>query len=106
MDDASGLHLPLRRLEGIVLARIAGGIDAVLEHRDVAALTVGAGGGESGLLGHIEAERVDEAVAHVVAKIQDLAVGDLAVGLAQPHVAFGMQTLGALVIDDPVALKT
>jgi len=41
----------------------------------------------------VESERVDEAVAEIVAEVEDFAVGDLAVGLVQPDMPFRMQPL-------------
>ena len=79
MDDAGGLDLPFRRLRGIVLARLAGGVDAVLEDRVIAARPLRAGRGEAGLLGSLEPQRIDEAVAKIVAEIHDVAEGDRAV---------------------------
>ncbi len=50
-------------------------------------------------------QRVDEAVAEVVAQIDDVAVGDFAVRLGQPDIALGVQALGLLVVDDPIRLE-
>lgn len=88
----------------IVLTRRAGRVDAVLEHRVVAAGAVGAGRGHAGLVGGVHAQRIDETVAVVVGEIQDLGIGDLAVGIRHADVAFGMEPLGLLVVDDPVGL--
>ena len=93
MDDAGGLDLPFRRLRRVLLAGLAGRIDAALEDRDVAARAFGAGGGESGLLGTVDPQRVDEAVAEIVAEIEDLAVDDLAVGLGQTDIALACSRL-------------
>ncbi|CEG08257.1 hypothetical protein BN961_01671 [Afipia felis] len=42
VDDARGLHLPQRRVFGMVAARGAGGVGAALENRDVAIAAIGA----------------------------------------------------------------
>jgi hypothetical protein len=102
VNDAGGFDLPQRRLLRVVLARRAGGVDAVMQDGDVAARALGAGRGHAGLIRRLEPKRVDEAVAVVVRQIHDLAVADLAVLLAEPDVAFGVQPLGGLVVDDLV----
>ena len=104
VDDAGALDLPQRRLLRIVLARRAGGIDAVLEHGVVALRAVGAGGGHPRRILGIDAQRIDEAVAIVVAQIQAVGIGDLAVGIRHADVALGMQPLGLLVVDHLVGL--
>ena len=76
-----------------------------MEDGEVAARALGARGRHAGLVGGVEPQRVDEAVAEVVGQIHDLAVGDLAVGFGQPHIAFGVQALGGLVVDDPVGFE-
>jgi hypothetical protein len=104
VDDAHPLDLPQRRLLRIVLARRASRVDAVLEHRVVAAGAIGAGCRHAGSIGGIDAQRIDEAVAVVVAQIQDIGIGDLAVHVGHADVAFGMQPLGLLIVDDLVRL--
>ncbi|MGY3466856.1 hypothetical protein ACVW0I_003727 [Bradyrhizobium sp. LM6.11] len=98
------LDLPQRRLLRIVLARRAGGVDAVLEHRVVAAGAIGAARRHAGLVGRVHAQRIDETVTVIVGEIQDLGIGDLAVGIRHADVAFGMEPLGLLVVDDLVGL--
>ena len=66
----------------------------------------GARGRHAGLVGGIEAKRVDEAVAVIVGQVHDLAVGDFAVLFGQPDIAFGVQTLGLLVVDDLVGFES
>jgi hypothetical protein len=102
VDDPRRLDLPQRRLLGIVLARLAGGVDTALEHRVGAGAAIGARRGEAGLVDRLQAQRIDEAVAVVLAELNDLAIGDLAIGLGQPGIALGAQPLGLLVIDDLV----
>ncbi|MFK4683386.1 hypothetical protein ABIF39_005143 [Bradyrhizobium diazoefficiens] len=104
VDDARTLDLPQRRLLRIVLARRAGRVDAVVEHRVVAAGPVGTGRGHAGLVGGVHAQRIDETVAVIVREIHDLGIGDLAVGIRHADVAFGMEPLGLLVVDDLVGL--
>jgi hypothetical protein len=99
VNDADRLDLPQRRLERIVLAGFAGGVDATREHRVVGAGAFGARGRHPRVVDRLEAQRIDEAVAEVVGEIELLAVADLAVGFGEPRVAFGMQALGALVVD-------
>ena len=90
---------------GSSLHGFAGGVDAVVEDGEVAARALGARRRHAGLVGRVEAQRIDEAVAEVVAQIHDLAVGDLAVRFGQPDVAFGVQALGVLVVDDLVGFE-
>ena len=99
VDDADRLDLPQRRLLGIVLARLASGIDTALEHRVVGVGAVRAGGRHSRLVDGFETQRIDETVAEVVAEVELFAVADLAVGLGQARIAFRMQSLAALVVD-------
>ena len=58
VDDPRRLYLPFRRLRRIVLAGLAGGIDAVVEDGEIAAGALCARGGKTGLLGSIEAQRI------------------------------------------------
>ena len=51
VNDARGLHLPERRLPRIVLARFAGGIDAVMQNGEIAAGALGAGRRHARLVG-------------------------------------------------------
>ena len=104
MNDARRLHLPLGRLFRIILAGLAGGIDAVLQHRVIALRAVGALRGETGIVGRLEPERIDKSVAIIVGEIDDLPVGDPAVRLGQPGISLGAQPLGFLVVDDLVRL--
>ena len=104
VDDARGLDLPQRRLLRIVLARGAGGVDAVLEHRVIAVRAVGARRGHPRRVGGVDPQRIDESIAIVVAQIHDVGVGDLAVRIGDADVAFGMQPLGLLIVDDLVGL--
>jgi hypothetical protein len=104
MDDARTLDLPQRRLLRIVPARRAGRIHAVLEHGVIAGRTVGARGRHAGVVGGVDAQRVDETVTVVVAQIHDVGVGDSAFRIGQADVAFRMQPLGLLVVDDLVGL--
>ena len=87
MNDPGGLDLPLRRLLRVLLARLAGGIDAVLEEGHVAAGALAATRREAGLLGTVDSQRIDKAIAEVVAEIEGLAIEDLAVRLGQSDVA-------------------
>jgi hypothetical protein len=104
VDDAHRLHLPEWRLLRIVLAGRACRIDAVLEHRVVAAGAIGACCRHVRGVCRIGAKRIDEAVAVVVAEIDDVGIGDLAVDIGHADVAFGMQPLGLLIVDDLVRL--
>ena len=104
VDDPRGFHLPFRGFLRIVLARLAGGIDAVMEDREIVRL-LRALGGEAGLFRRIQPERIDETVAIVVAQIHDLAMGDRAVALRQRDIAFGMQALGLLIVDHAVGFE-
>src|SRR5262249_46040351 len=72
VDDARRLHLPQRRLLGIVAARLAGGVDPGLEYREVAFAAVGAGGGDAGVVARLAAQRIDAAVAIVHGVVDDL----------------------------------
>src|SRR5207302_7574169 len=105
VDDARGLDLPLRGLARIVGAGFAGGVDAALEHRDLVGAALHARGGKAGLVGPLEPQRIDEPVAEVLVQVENFAGRDFAVGLAQPNVALGAQTLCLLVVDDFVRLE-
>jgi len=50
------------------------------------------------------AERIDKAVAIVVAQIQKVGVGNLAVHIGHADVTFGVKPLGLLIVDDLVGL--
>ncbi len=104
VDDARTLDLPQRRLLRIVLARRAGGIHAVFEHGVIAGGAVGARRRHPRRVLGVDAQRIDEPVTVVVAQIHDIGVGDFAFRVGQADVAFRMQPLGLLVIDDLVGL--
>ena len=104
VNDARALDLPQRRLLRIVLAGCAGGIDAVLEDGVVAAGAVRAGRRHARRVGGVDAQRIDETVAVVVAQIHDVGVGDLAFRIGHADVALGVKPLGLLVVDDLVGL--
>ena len=76
-----------------------------MEDRVVAARAFGASRGHAGLIRAVKAQRVDEAVAVIVGQIHDLAIRDLAVLFGQPDIAFGMQALAGLIVNDLVGLK-
>ncbi len=104
MNDARALDLPKRRFFWIVPARGAGGIYAIIEHGVIAATAVRARRRHSRGVFGVDAQRIDEAVAVVVAQIHDVGVGDLAIRVSHADVAFGMQPFCLLVIDDLVGL--
>jgi hypothetical protein len=60
VDDPGGFDLPERRLFRIVLAGLAGGVDAVLHDRVVASCAIGARGGKAGVVDGFEPQRIDE----------------------------------------------
>ncbi len=105
MDDPGGFDLPFRWLRRVLFAGLAGRIDAALEDGDLAAGAFGAARRESGLLRTVDPQRIDEAVAEVVAEIENLAVDDLAVRFGQSDVALRVQPLGLLVVDDLVGFE-
>ena len=74
------------------------------KHRVVAAAAIGARRRHSGLVGRVDAQRVDEAVPVIVAQVHDIGVGDLAVRIGHADIAFGMQPFGLLIVDDLVGL--
>src|SRR5215472_9276740 len=63
------------------------------------------GRGDAGLFGQVEPQRIDKAVAEIVTEIDDLTIGDLAVGVGQLNVAFGVEAFGLLIVDDAVRLQ-
>src|SRR5439155_27143673 len=97
VDDAGGFHLPFRWPRRILKARFAGGIDAVMEDREIAG-ALRARGGEAGLLGCIESQRIHETIAIIVAQVHDFAARDRAVTFRQLRISFAMQALGFLLI--------
>ncbi len=116
VNDAGRLDLPENRLFRMVLAGFAGGIDAILEHRDVAVRAIGAGCREMGLVRGVHAQRIQEPVAEILGQLHGVGGQNLAVGLLQQHVALGAQRVrlaveghalrlqgGAVVIDLDVA---
>ena len=104
VNDTCRPDLPFRRPLRILHARLAGGVDAIVEHGEIAG-ALRARRRETGLLGRVEPQRVDEAVAIIIAQVHDFAVGDGAVGLGQLHVSFGVQALGFLIVDHPVGFE-
>ncbi len=105
VDDACRAHLPARRLLRIVLARLAGRVDAALENRVAAALPLGTRGREARLVRGLDLQRIDEAIAELIGQIDDLADDHLAVGFGEPRIAFGTHPLRGLLVDDPVGLE-
>ena len=63
MDDPGGLDLPKRRFFRIVLAGLAGGIDAILQHGVIAFGAVGTRRGKARIVGRLQPQRIDKAVA-------------------------------------------
>ena len=105
VDDARGLHLPERRTFGMIAAGGAGGIGAALEDGDIAIAAVSARRRHARFVRRIETQRIDEAVAIVVGKVEQVGVHHLAVGLGETDVAFGVKAFGLLIVDDLVGLE-
>src|SRR5262245_20753791 len=105
MDDARGLHLPERRLFRIVFTGKAGGEVSAVKVRIAPAGPFGAGRCNAGLIGSVKTQRVDKTVPVVVRQVHDLAISDLAVLLREPYVAFGVEALGLLIVDDAIGLE-
>ena len=104
VDDPHSLDLPFGRLGRIIRTGFAGGVDAVVKHGEIAPRALGPGSGEAGLLGRIDSQRVDEAVAVVIAEIHDRAARYHA-GLVEHDIAFGVQALRLLIVDDAIGLE-
>src|SRR5690606_39936323 len=73
-DDLLCLDAPYRRLIGLFLTRLAGGVDAAGEGRDVAFAAIRVLRGEIGVVGCLHAQGVDEAVPEVVGDVDLLRV--------------------------------
>jgi len=101
-DDLARLDAPDRRLVGLFLAGLAGGVDAVVEGRHRAVLAVGAFGREIGLVDGLDAQLVDESVAEIVGDINFVGVNLVAALFDDINVAGRHQPLGRAVIADPV----
>ena len=113
-DDPLGLQTPDRRLAGIVLARLAGRIDAVVERREDAAPALCAFGGEIRLVDGLDTQRVDEAVAEIVGDVDlvridrgafrvddlDVPAGDQPAGFPVVANLIGDQLVAAVVDSD------
>src|SRR5262249_29777462 len=54
VNYARGLHLPKRWFFRVIFARLAGGVDAIMEDCEVATGALGARGRHAGLLGGVE----------------------------------------------------
>ena len=104
VDHPRRLDLPQRRLFGIVLASLAGGVHAAVHHGEGAARPIGAGGRHARLVGRVETQRIDEAVPEIVAEIECIGVGNPAVRLGDTYVAFRLHALGGLVVGHLVGL--
>ena len=102
LRDLVGADAPDGRRIGIVRAGFAGGVDALVEHRDVAALAHGALGSDAGLLLGHHFERSDEAVAEVIGQHDAVGVDDGAVGVLDADVALCRERVGIAVVDDLV----
>ena len=76
-----GLDAPDRRLVRLVLAWLAGSVDAVVEGGDNAAAPLGAFGREIGLVDGLDPQSVDEAVGEIVGDV-DLVGVDLGAALS------------------------
>ena len=98
VDDPGGLDLPKRRFFRVLLTRFASGVDAVLQHRVLALVAVGARCGKAGVVDGLDPQCIDKAVAVIVGEIDELPVGDLAVGFGQPDIAARLQPLALLVV--------
>jgi hypothetical protein len=105
VQDAGCLHLPLRRCLRIVFARLAGRVDAALEHGVAAVLTLGARGRQARLVDGFDMQRIDKPVAELIVEVHSLGDDHFAVGFGQPNIAFSVQALGALIVDDAVSVE-
>ncbi len=105
VDDPLRTDAPKRRLVGIVLARVAGGVGAPVEDGGVAPDPFHARRAVVGLLRRVGPQAVDEAVAEIVGQVEGVAVQDGAVLLRQLGVPHREQALGRLVVDDLVGLQ-
>src|SRR5690606_32090679 len=73
-DNLAGLDLPENGLVGVLGARFAGRIDAIVERRDFAIAALGAFGGKTGIVRRLDAQAVYEAVAETVGDIHVVGV--------------------------------
>src|SRR5690606_18279752 len=90
-DDLAGADPPGSRLVRIVSARLAGGIGAVGEGGDVAALALGALGGEPGAVDRLDLERPHETGAEIVGDVDLGGADDGAGALDDLDIAAGDQ---------------
>jgi hypothetical protein len=104
VDDPRGADLPERRLFRVVLAGLAGGVDALVEDEGLAVGALGARRGEAGLVGIQDAQRIDEAVAEIVGQVEAVAGDDGAVGLGDAGIAARDDALAGPIIHDLVGL--
>ncbi len=104
-DDLGRPHLPERRPFGVVLARLASSIGAILQHRDVAVRTLDARRAEARFVGCQNLDAVDEPVAKIVAELEPGSVDDVAMLVGHLCMAFGVNALAGALIDDLVSLK-
>jgi len=105
VDDLGSFHLPQRGTRGVLLARLAGRVGALLEGGGFAAGALGTRRGEARLVRRLDAQRIDEAVAEVVRQLKPFAGGDGAVGLGQARIALGIDAARVAVIGDAVGLE-
>src|ERR687883_1770474 len=105
VDDPGGAHLPERWLFRVVLARLAGRVDAAGEDRGLLRDPLGARGRESRLVGRFEAERLDEALAEILRDVGRIRIGHGPVWLLNADMALGLDAPGLAVVDDAVGLE-
>ena len=100
VDHGPGLDLPERRPGGLVGAQRAGREHRLAHHRAVAVDATRAAGDDPRVVGHEDAQAVDDAVSQVAGKLDGIGEQHLAAGLAQRDVAGGDHHAVALPVAD------
>jgi hypothetical protein len=89
----------------MVLARFAGGIGPLLQHRDIAVRSLDPRRAEARLVGRQNLDAVDETVAKIIAKREPTSVDDVAMLIRHLGVAFRVNALAGAVVGYAVGLK-
>jgi len=100
LDDALGLDLPERRAFRMVGAGQAGGVDALVENHVRAVHPLAAFGGQAGVVGGLDSQRLDEAVGEIVGHVERVGIDAVAARLDHLDIAGGRHPAALLVVDD------
>ena len=101
-NDPLGVELPHARLRRIVLTGFAGGVGALVEHREIAIGPLAARRAEMGVVGRVGLKTLDKSVLEIVSEIKYSAWVRRSIRFGQRRVPLRENTRGLAIIDHMV----